>query len=131
MPPFNALLRLSYNNIGTSNNSTTGRDEFCLIRVNAKLEEPKLRYNMLKAVNYGDKDIDLIPVDMPDCDQVMVYAIPSLQSLPLESEPRVSEYKSANSRSPDCSHNESRTPSPTDLHRGVAIKKLQLKMSSE
>ena len=79
--------------------TTDQQEEFVLVRVKAKFEEPKLRYNLLKQVNYGDKDIDVIHLNQPECYAVVFYAIPSLQ--PTHSQPvRKLTDKSAVSKDP-------------------------------
>ena len=78
IPPFDALLRLSSYTKEAQMQNPGSQEEFVLVRVSAKFEEPKLRYNLLKQVNYGDKDINVIHLNKPDCQAVVFYAIPSL-----------------------------------------------------
>lgn len=133
MPPFDALLRLTLDN--TSQQSKY--EEFVLVRVIAKFGEPRIRYNMMKAVNFGDKDLDLIPKDTGDDGQIMVYAIPSLQNKPAVvteyAPPEETEYKSAESR--DGSEEEKKAVSQNNNNnnkkRGIAIRKLQMRFAYE
>lgn len=129
IPPFDALLRLSSYSKDTQMQTQSPQEEFVLVKVNAKFEEPKLRYNLLKQVNYGDKDIDVIHLNQPECYAVVFYAIPSLQ--PTHSTP-IRKLTDTTDVNKDPRNRSPRSPKTRTLdvdRRGIAIKKLQLSTS--